>query len=320
MSQLERIRWIDAEIRAGHYPNAARVSEEFEVTRRTAYADRNHLISRMGAPLATDPSGRGWVYTEPSFMLPFLALSQREAGVLRRTFLSARRYLAPTDAEEVARIAERLQPFMVPALPAGHEQVRGSMQLSRLLSPEMAAACEQAVASRQRLQILYYSVRRDETAERIVQPYELLLWRGEPHLIAFCELRGDIRQFFLGRVREWRLLEGDAAFARQDFDVEAYLRRGLDLQHGDEMVTVRVRFSPYQARWIRERRYHESQTTEELPDGSLLLTVRVAGTDEMRRWLLGYGGEAEVLEPERLRLEISTEAKKLQKMYGAEEK
>ena len=147
MSQMERICWIDAEIRAGHLPNASRVSEEFEVLRRTAYVDRNYLISRLGAPLATDPSGRGWIYTEPSFMLPFLVLSQREAGVLRRTFLSARRYLAPTDADAVACIAERLQPFMAPALSAGHEQVRGSVQLSRLQSPELAAACEQAVAN-----------------------------------------------------------------------------------------------------------------------------------------------------------------------------
>ena len=79
---------------------------------------------------------------------------------------------------------------------------------------------------------------------------------------------------------------------------------------------VRIRFSPYQARWIRERRYHESQVNEEQPDGGLIVTLRVAGTEEVRRWALGYGAEAEVLEPASLRAALAEEAKKLAKIYG----
>ena len=74
-------------------------------------------------------------------------------------------------------------------------------------------------------------------------------------------------------------------------------------------------FSPYQARWIRERRYHPSQQTEEFPDGSLLVSMEVAGTEEVRRWLLGYGAEVEVLEPASLRAEIRTELQKLLAIY-----
>ena len=52
-----------------------------------------------------------------------------------------------------------------------------------------------------------------------------------------------MRQFFLGRIRAWKLLPGDAAFAPDPtFDIEAYLKRGLDLQHGAELVTVKARF------------------------------------------------------------------------------
>ena len=115
------------------------------------------------------------------------------------------------------------------------------------------------------------------------------------------------------------MLEPDAAFVRDpDFDADAYFRRGLGLQHGEEPQTVRVRFSAYQARWIRERRYHPSQEIEELPDGGLLLTLCVAGMAEVRRWLLGYGAEAEVLEPAELREEIAAHAKKLTEIYAAE--
>src|SRR5579871_2408889 len=212
MSQTERLYWIDAQIRDGRYPNAQSVSRQFEVTLRTAFADRDYLLHRLGAPLKTDRRRGGWYYATPTFFLPFLALSEREASVLRRSLLAAREYLGPTDADAVSQVAERLNPYISRSLPTGHEQIRGSMRLSRLLSPELVAACDRAVTRRQRLEIRYYSARRGEVKDRIVHPYELLLWRGEPHLIAYCEWRQAVRQFFLGRIQQWRILGDEQAF------------------------------------------------------------------------------------------------------------
>jgi predicted DNA-binding transcriptional regulator YafY len=172
------------------------------------------------------------------------------------------------------------------------------------------------VARRHRLWLHYYSPHKDEETKRVVRPYHLRNWRGEWYLISWCELRQDTRDFFLGRVRDWRRLEPDAAFrTHPGFDLDAYLARGFEVRHGEELVTVRVRFSPYQARWIRERRYHPSQQTEELPGGALLLTLRVAGTEEIKRWLLAYGAHAEVLEPASLRAAMAEEAKKVAEIY-----
>ena len=101
------------------------------------------------------------------------------------------------------------------------------------------------------------------------------------------------------------------------FDAQALLERGLGVFHGADPVTVRVRFSPYQARWIRERRYHPSQQNEEQEGGGLIVTLHVAGTAEVKRWVLAYGREAEVLEPAALRAEIAQEVNELAKKYAA---
>ena len=319
MSQHERILWLDARIRAECYPNADTVMAHWGVDRRTAFSDRRYLLDRLHAPLKTDRARGGWYYVGKTFVLPFLALGERDATTLRRTLLAAEEYLNESDADAVRRLTGLLTSYIPSTLPAGHERVRGSIRLFPLISPKLLADCERAVQDRQRLHLLYHGANRNEETDRIVQPYELLLWRGEPHLIAFCELRQEMRQFFLGRVKQWEALPGDRAYVPlESFDIDAYLARGFHLRHGDALVRVRVRFSPYQARWIRERRYHDSQQTEEQADGSLLLSMEVAGTVEVRRWLLGYGGEVEVLEPAALRLELAEEAKKLQKMYGSE--
>lgn len=79
----------------------------------------------------------------------------------------------------------------------------------------------------------------------------------------------------------------------------------------DEAVTVRVRFRRDEAKYIRERLWHPSQTFEDHPHGSLTLTLRFGATVEVRRRVRGWGAAAEVVEPERLRREIAVEGRKI---------
>ena len=60
-----------------------------------------------------------------------------------------------------------------------------------------------------------------------------------------------------------------------------------------------------------DRLWHPSQKFRELPDGRLEVSLRVADTLEVRRWILGYGAEAEVVEPAGLREALRVEAELL---------
>jgi predicted DNA-binding transcriptional regulator YafY len=78
------------------------------------------------------------------------------------------------------------------------------------------------------------------------------------------------------------------------------MRHSFEVMH-DELHTVKVRTSPGWARWVGEKIWHESQKVSNLRDGSLEITLRVAGLDEIKRWVLSFGPEAFVLEPEKLK-------------------
>ena len=82
--------------------------------------------------------------------------------------------------------------------------------------------------------------------------------------------------------------------------LDDFMRHSFKVMH-DEVYTVKVRISPGWARWVGEKIWHESQKITKLPDGSFELTFRVAGLDEIKRWILSFGPEAVVLEPERLK-------------------
>ena len=82
--------------------------------------------------------------------------------------------------------------------------------------------------------------------------------------------------------------------------LDDFMRHSFKVMH-DELYTVKFRISPGWARWVGEKIWHESQKMTRLPNGGLEITFRVAGLDEIKHWILSFGREALVLEPEKLR-------------------
>src|SRR3972149_6922135 len=82
----------------------------------------------------------------------------------------------------------------------------------------------------------------------------------------------------------------------KDFSLDDFMRHSFKVMP-DELYTVKVKISSGWARWVAEKIWHESQKITKLPDGSPEMAFRVAGLDEIKRWILSFGPEATVLEP-----------------------
>jgi predicted DNA-binding transcriptional regulator YafY len=95
--------------------------------------------------------------------------------------------------------------------------------------------------------------------------------------------------------------------------------RAFQAERGGEVMQVALRFDAQQARYMRERRWHETQQVEELPEGGLILRFQTGGLDEVKRWVMQYGGHVEVLEPESLRKAVLREMVEMIKMYNKED-
>ncbi|HEX9144620.1 MAG TPA: WYL domain-containing protein [Candidatus Binatia bacterium] len=61
---------------------------------------------------------------------------------------------------------------------------------------------------------------------------------------------------------------------------------------------------------------HPSQKNKKLKDGSLEVAFEVAGTKEIKTWILGFGSLAKVLEPRPLVKEIKDDLRKALRSYG----
>jgi predicted DNA-binding transcriptional regulator YafY len=168
---------------------------------------------------------------------------------------------------------------------------------------------QSALREQRALRVRYYSMSRGVETDRRVDPYQLTYFNGGLYLVAYCHLRRAVLIFAVERIRAIELLPATFEIP-VSFDVGRYLESAWGLMRG-EIVTVTARFSKAVAPYVRERVWHPSQQVRDLPDGRIEVTVRVADTIEVRRWLLGFGADAEVLAPPALRDALRVEAERL---------
>jgi predicted DNA-binding transcriptional regulator YafY len=68
-------------------------------------------------------------------------------------------------------------------------------------------------------------------------------------------------------------------------------------------VTARVRFSFPESRWVLNQQVGRPVDAE-LDDGGAILEFDVRNADPFLRWLLTFGAQVEVLEPESIRVHL----------------
>jgi len=287
-------------------------------TVRTIWRDLRAL-EQAGFPLYDDKGGDGrrslWKLEERFTLgLPVkLTLAETAALLMSRDLL--RPAGAPTLGAAVTSAFEKIGRVLSRDARQLLEQMRESIGVravgGKLQAPaaEHVALIERALLERRRLDMRYYSMSRDQENPRLVDPYHLTVFDGGFYLVGYCHWRKTECIFAVERIRELKMLAVRFT-VRAGFNAEEYLKHSWGIIKG-EIVPVTVIFSRAVARYIRDRLWHQSQKLRELSDGRLELTLRVADTLEVRRWILGYGSEAEVLEPAALREALRRDAETL---------
>ncbi|CAG7617281.1 hypothetical protein PAESOLCIP111_02005 [Paenibacillus solanacearum] len=82
MSNQHRILWFDGQVRLRKYPNSAALARQFEISTRQAQRDIEYMAASMGAPLQYVAKHRGYAYTDDTYVLPNMYLTEQERQVL----------------------------------------------------------------------------------------------------------------------------------------------------------------------------------------------------------------------------------------------
>jgi proteasome accessory factor B len=181
-------------------------------------------------------------------------------------------------------------------------------------SKEVIDALTRAVFNKFTVRILHRAPYREKAIEREVDPYKLWYVNNGLYLVGHDHREDALRTFAVERIQSAKLTNRRFEIP-PDFNFEEFQKTAFNVIWG-EPQEVKIRFSPSQAPYIRERTWHPSQQIETESDGSIILALYVADQDEVKRWLIGFGAEAQVLEPDELANEIVHECEEVRLKKG----
>ncbi|WP_054762015.1 helix-turn-helix transcriptional regulator [Methylomonas koyamae] len=187
-------------------------------------------------------------------------------------------------------------------------------QAYRSRNDDLFLTLVQALFNQHRLRIHYHARSDDLTSERLVSPQNLVLYKDNWYLDAYCHQRQEPRTFALDRIRS-ATASGEAAQLLDPDALQQHFGSSYGIFAGTPEHTAVLNFSVKAGRWVADETWHSQQESEWLTDGRYQLRIPFNRHEELLMDVLKYGAEVEVVEPGFLRELVRQEAEKLQAVY-----
>jgi predicted DNA-binding transcriptional regulator YafY len=135
------------------------------------------------------------------------------------------------------------------------------------------------------------------------------------YAIGYSNPPDALRTFKMERIEYAKLTE-EPFEVPSDFDGPALLKRAWGVMYGDEeLVEVRLRFSHWVTKRVKETLWHPSQQIIDTTEGCEW-TAQIGDTLEIENWIRGWGSDCEVLVPQELREKIINDVRRSARMYA----
>ena len=293
------------------------IAERCSVSARTVYRDLSAMEEELKIPLSNSDDGHRWGIQE-DYHLPPIRFSVPEALSI---FLAVRLMLQYSHQYDpnVEMTFLKLSLVLPETL---KEQIQKTLEWMRRLTKDdqylrVLLDLARAWVEQRRCIITYRAYEAERPLERKIEPYfiEPAATGHASYVIAYCHYAGAIRVFRIGRI-EKIYVTGETYTIPTDFNANRFFSPAWGIIVEGEEQIVKLKFSPVVARLIEETVWHPSQELEKERDGSLIMTLRVMNTIELVRWIMSWGKDVEVLEPQDLRNGVISAIKEAVKVYS----
>jgi len=315
----ERYQWFHRQIKSEQYPNAGTLARRFELSVKQAQRDIEFMRGRLFAPLYYDAGKKGYEYSSHGYELPPIWFHEDE---LLSFCLALRLASTLPDRSLKSSLNDLLEKFLdycFPGSPAELKDIRKRISVKNIQYYKIDEAVFHRILGslfgQKSIIISYFSPHSGEKSRRTIVPLHLLCYMGSWHIIAYCQMRKGLRDFVLSRISDIKPAVGKVDPPSDFPDMKNYLRENFGLMSGETSTEVVLKFSTSVSPWVSEQIWHKAQVIETRPGGGITMRLPVADLREVRREVLRFGADVEVLSPKALRDDIKAEIKKMSKIY-----
>jgi len=316
LNRLDRLTAILIHLQSKKIVTAHELAERFNISKRTVYRDIRSL-EEAGIPIGSE-IGVGYFIVE-SYHLPPVGFSKEEASALliankltekladkslqenlNSALYKIRSILNVSEKEFIENIDQHIEVFS-----------SSSIQKSNI-PPNILDTILKGVDKKLALELVYNSSSRNQDTCRIVEPVGICHYSFNWHLIAFCKLRNDFRDFRIDRIKKISLTDKKFTIEGKP-SIRDYFNT---ITSDNEVLLVRLVFDKEIIPEISQAKYYYG-FIDEKDLGDKIEMIFLSNSEEyICKWILTLLDKVEIIEPESLKTTIVGMIKKIQKKYN----
>jgi predicted DNA-binding transcriptional regulator YafY len=200
MNRIDRLFGISTLLQSNKFTTAEQIAAKFEISVRTVYRDLKSL-NELGIPICYEPN-KGYHLISGYFLPPVsFNLEEASAFLLMEQLLSA--FSDQSIKKNYQNALEKIKSVLKQSQKEKIEQLASNMYLQlpeRLTNDYEFLSIIQSAISHKNILELEYKDAKEEVSQRKVEAIGLIFYAFSWHLIGWCHLRKDYRDFKVSRI------------------------------------------------------------------------------------------------------------------------
>jgi len=303
MNRIDRVSAILIQLQSRRVVKAIDIAERFNISLRTVYRDVKTL-EEAGIPIIGE-AGVGYSIMD-GYRLPPVMFTREEATA----FLTAEKFVEKlTDASTMAHhksamykiraILKTSEKNLLEDIDSKIEVVKNHSQL-RVDNKDHIQTLLNSIAQKKVITIDYFANHSQEHTKRDIEPIGIFYKDSYWHLIAFCRMRNDYRDFRIDRIN--RVVVTEKIFDNKHPTLKAYIAQTAKEQEL-EMVVIRIDKSIYTH--LEYQKYYSGFVSEKTIGSQIEMMFLTISLEGFARWFMMYGDQAEIMSPDSLRERVT---------------
>jgi predicted DNA-binding transcriptional regulator YafY len=200
MNRIDRLLGIITLLQSRKFVPAEKIAEKFGISIRTVYRDVRALCEQ-GVPVSFE-ANRGYFIVQ-GYFLPPVSFTTEEANALLlidglvNTF--ADQSIKSHYSSLLNKVKAVLRTPQKEKLELMHSKIKLQLPACAIHGFEYLSSLQDAILARQIVELDYKNM-REEVSKRQVEPIGLIFYAFNWHLIAWCHIRNDYRDFKVSRI------------------------------------------------------------------------------------------------------------------------
>ena len=311
MNRIDRVSAILIHLQSRRVIRASEIAERFNISLRTVYRDIKTL-EEAGIPIMGE-AGIGYSIMD-GYKLPPIMFTREEAI----SFLTAEKFIENlTDASTANNYKSAL--YKIKAILKTTEKVHlEEMQnniavLKPIKQPKIndknhLQILLDGISKKLVLSIDYFANHNQQNTKRNIEPIGVFFKDNNCHLIAFCRLRNDYREFRVDRIDN--LYVTDIIFNNEHPTLQNYLNKAVKEQKLD-LAVILIEKEIYAH--LGNQKYYNGFVSEKLIGSKIEMTFLIESIEGFARWFMMFADNAEIVLPKKLKNRVESIVSKIYK-------